>query len=351
MIKNILSISGGKDSTAMLLLAIEKETPNLSAIFCDTGNEHQSTYDYIEYLQKETGIEIKTLKADFSKEILAKRKFIANDVRTKRIYKTVPVEWDGSGKVTKQKKIGRGKKARWSNKAKTRALSVLYPTGNPFLDLCLWKGRFPSTKAAFCTEELKRKIALAHQLSEMEDGSTVISWQGIRRDESKRRSTYEMHDIEFGSWGEDHKKPEGHLIYRPIIEWTAIDAFNMHRKHGINWNPLYEQGMGRVGCMACINCRKKELAEIDKRFPKEIQRIDGWEVLVGKASKRGASTFFPSTIDPFNSEKDNTKVSRETHGIIKVVEWSKTTRGGRQFSLLDGLEDVSMCSSMYGLCE
>ncbi|MBE1446815.1 hypothetical protein [Paenibacillus sp. OAS669] len=36
-----------------------------------------------------------------------------------------------------------------------RALNALVPTGNPFLDLCIWKGGFPSTKARFCTQYLK----------------------------------------------------------------------------------------------------------------------------------------------------------------------------------------------------
>ena len=29
--------------------------------------------------------------------------------------------------------------------------------------------------------------------------------------------------------------------YRPILDWTADDCFEMHRKHGIKHNPLYEQ--------------------------------------------------------------------------------------------------------------
>jgi tRNA(Ile)-lysidine synthase TilS/MesJ len=34
---NIVSVSGGKDSTALLLLAIERETENMQAVFADTG--------------------------------------------------------------------------------------------------------------------------------------------------------------------------------------------------------------------------------------------------------------------------------------------------------------------------
>ena len=37
--------------------------------------------------------------------------------------------------------------------------------------------------------------------------------------------------------------------------------------------------------------------------------------------------------------------------ILNVVEWSKTTRGGKQFNLLDDLEESASCSSAYGLCE
>ena len=39
---NIVSISGGKDSTATLAVAVVREVDNLQAVFADTGNEHPS---------------------------------------------------------------------------------------------------------------------------------------------------------------------------------------------------------------------------------------------------------------------------------------------------------------------
>lgn len=38
-IHNVVSMSGGKDSTAMALLAIERGVENLHLVFADTGHE------------------------------------------------------------------------------------------------------------------------------------------------------------------------------------------------------------------------------------------------------------------------------------------------------------------------
>lgn len=50
-IKHVVSVSGGKDSAATLLLAIERfGIDSLEPIFCDTGNEHAEVYAYLDYL-------------------------------------------------------------------------------------------------------------------------------------------------------------------------------------------------------------------------------------------------------------------------------------------------------------
>lgn len=312
-IKHVVSVSGGKDSAATLELAISnRPREDVIAVFCDTGNEHEAVYEYLDYLEKICAIRIRRLKADFTERIAAKRMFIARDRRTRR--------------------DERGRKVRWTNKAKRRALSVLYPTGNPYLDLCLWKGRFPSRKAQFCTQELKRDMAVSFQLDLVDAGYNVISWQGVRRDESlTRRNAKKMERIGPKLWA-----------FRPIVDWTALEVFEFCRKRGIEPNPLYKQGMKRVGCMPCINVGKNELSEIAARFPEHIARIAEWEKLVEKASKWSAATFIAAPGIEIRDAKDN--------GIHTVVEWAKTTWGGRQYDLLGGL-DSSSCSSAYGLCE
>lgn len=315
---HVVSFSGGKDSQATLDIAIKRfGKKNVIAIFCDTGNEHEEVYRHIDYVSMAYDTPIIRLRADFSEQIANKRMFIARDQRTGR---------DKSGR-----------RLRWTNKAKRRALSVLHPTGNPFLDLCLWKGRFPSRKAQFCTEELKRNIAVEFQLALIDLGYTVVSWQGVRRDESEARKNvakFERLDANL-------------YVYRPIAEWTAAAVFAHIKESGVLPNPLYKKGFHRVGCMPCINARKAEVREINARFPSEINRIDEWERLVSQASKRGIPTFFPAI-----EIKDiqNKMAGAKQHNIWSVVEWSKTTRGGKQYDLLASIENTG-CSSSYGLCD
>lgn len=50
--KHIVSFSGGKDSTAMLLRMIEENHPIDETIFCDTGMEFEGLYQHVERLEK-----------------------------------------------------------------------------------------------------------------------------------------------------------------------------------------------------------------------------------------------------------------------------------------------------------
>jgi len=309
---NIVSVSGGKDSTALLLLAIERGAEDIRPVFADTGHEHPLTYEYVDYLESAVGIPIRRVRANFKAEIAKKRE-------------TVMSKWVKDG--VPQDRID-------------RALESLVTTGNPFLDLCMTKGRFPSTKVRFCTEELK-VLPIYKQVifPAMKDGP-VVSWQGVRRDESRARANLPEYDV--GDAGE--------TIYRPLLDWTADDVFAMHRKHNIKPNPLYTQGMGRVGCMPCINVRKVELNEIAKRFPDEIERVRRWERLVSQASKRGSSTLIPAVNIDSSAKEPGAVIHYETHGIEAAAAWAATGRGGRQADWIKDLEPA-VCASVYGLCE
>ena len=64
--KNIVSFSGGQDSTAMLLKMIEYNIPIDEIIFCDTGKEFPQMYEHIKKVEKYIKRLITILKAEKS---------------------------------------------------------------------------------------------------------------------------------------------------------------------------------------------------------------------------------------------------------------------------------------------
>lgn len=322
---NIISVSGGKDSLAQWLRAVEAGVPYLN-VFADTGHEHPQTMEYLAYLEQKLG-PVKRVKADFTRQIERKRQFIATR------WPVTLVEECGMSPDEAAERVA-------------QALEVLHPTGNPFLDLCMLKGRFPSTKARFCTFDLKHEPVRTQVIvPALEEYDEVISWQGVRAQESPARAA-------LPEWEEDADNTPGLHVYRPILKWLHEDVFAIAKRHGIKPNPLYQQGCSRVGCMPCIHARKSELAEIFRRWPEEIKRVAEWERLVAACSRRGNSTFFPSTHDPRRAEKRIEVVTVDVYGIESYRDWAMTSRGGAQFDLLAASNDLSVCSSIYaGVCE
>lgn len=303
---NLVSVSGGKDSTATLLLALKQFPDTTLAVFADTGNEHEATYEYLSYLEQALGIRIDRLKADFTRVLDGKRRWILE-------------KWEADGVSPDRIAL---------------AAQLLQPTGVPYLDLCMWKGRFPSRKGQFCTQYLKTEPLTEYALELIDSLELdVWSWQGVRRDESEaRRKAAGFEEVGGGLF-----------IWRPIAGWTAQETVDFVKSCGVELNPLYKQGMTRVGCMPCINARKDEIAEIARRFPEHIERIARWERLVSEVSKRGASSFFPAPTS------DN-RGALMGNNITSVVKWAQTLRGGKIHNPEWDVE-APACSSSYGLCE
>jgi 3'-phosphoadenosine 5'-phosphosulfate sulfotransferase (PAPS reductase)/FAD synthetase len=313
-----VSVSTGKDSAATAILALETQPrESLRFVSCDTGNEHEGFHPYLDYMRRHLNIEIDVLKADLSGEVLRRRDYVRE-------------HWPAEG---------------LSQDDVDRAVAALVPTGNPFLDLCLWKGRFPSRRAQFCTDFLKTRPLVEHQLGFIDAGvaDAVWSWQGVRIDESQARRARLACIYNVPSCDRHFEVAGGGLFnYRPILRWTAADALEAHRLVGLEPNPLYRQGMTRVGCMPCINASKDEVLAISKRFPHHIERIAYWEACVKLTAKRGEASFFP---DPHRDAHLNRR------GIHNVVGWSQTGRGGQTLDWIRITEEPKACESAYGLCE
>ena len=271
-----LGISGGKDSTAALLwLVRESGCPRdkIRVTFCDTGNEHQITYDYIAMLSASV-FPIETIKPPLDFYQLAKK-----------------------------------------------------------------KGRFPSVKARFCTQELKIFPSQRYVLGLMRDGAKVLLLTGVRASESKKRA-----DLPEFEWDSFYACD----MYRPLLRWSLDDVWAMLAKYSIPRNPLYDYGAKRVGCLPCIMSRKSEIRMIAKNFPERIDVIRKAELETGRISTFYCRTFTPPGNRSCEIVTADGKVMR-VPTIDDVVSWSQTSRGGRQYDF--DFDEPMMCSSNLGACE
>lgn len=196
-----------------------------------------------------------------------------------------------------------------------------------FRDLAYIKGRFPSRKAQFCTEHLK----LAPQMRWCEENLTAKGieferYVGVRCDESDARK-----DTPEKKWDEYFKC----IVHYPIRCWTKMECFAVLKNAGEEINPLYKLGFNRVGCAPCINSGKDDIREWAARFPEMIDKVREWEKSVGR-------TFFAPCVP-----------GMEINFIDDVVDWARTSRGGKQPLLMFVEEDAKagVCVSKYGLCE
>ena len=315
MHEHIINISGGKDSTATYLLALERGKP-FRAITAETDNEHPLTDEYIDTLADKTGgPPVERFRADFSRQINLRRE-------------NLPALWSKAG---------------IPDDIIQEAVDALHPTGNVFIDLALVKGRFPGSKSKFCTQELKIKVIENQVIIPAMERGNVVQWLGVRRDESKARANTPK--FRKTRW----IKPKATLLYYyPVVSWTWQDVFDIHKKHNIDPNQLYSWGTSRVGCWPCIFARKDEINTIRQRDPDAVKKLMHWEAIVTRASKRRGATFFPADKTPAGAQMIKNGHVNGFPNAEEVFDWSRTKRGGKQYDLF---ADTGGCVSEYGMCE
>lgn len=185
------------------------------------------------------------------------------------------------------------------------------------------KGRFPSTKAQFCTEWLKLAPIRRWMRETFPDGD-YTRFSGVRNDESRNRA--DRREFEWDDYFDCD-------LVNPVVTRTKQWCFNLCRDLGQVINPLYSLGFERVGCAPCVNSGKDDVLAWHQRAPEMLDKVRGWEKSVGR-------TFFPPMVPGL-----------EINWIDDVIAWAYTSRGGRQTNLLRVLNERPSCESRFGLCE
>lgn len=278
--KHVVGFSGGIDSQACALW-VRNRYPREDVILLNSdagGNEHPLTVEFI---------------ADYSTKV--------HPV----IHTNAQVQDMGGRNPGKIKELG------------------LLPTDPLTFDLlAVVKGRFPSSKAQFCTEHLKTAPQLRWMRANLPDGE-YTRYTGVRRDESRNRSdTPPCEDDDYFDC----------LRVNPIFDWTKQMCFDYVKAHGEPINPLYSLGFTRVGCAPCINSGKDDILRWAQRFPEMIDKVRAYE-------KRAGRTFFAPTVPGMTM-----------NFVDDVVKWAHTVHGGKQISL-HVLQPRPNCESKFGLCE
>jgi len=289
----IVQYSGGKDSQASLLWAVEKYgAKNIIAQFSNTKWESPITYKHLRDTCKNLGVKLIELT------------------------------------------------------------SKKYPNG--MVELAEKKKRFPASKSRFCTSELKVIPFIDWLLDEVKDNVLII--QGIRKQESVARSVM-SEDCRFFKYYlvpfkyDKNGKPKYHTyrkkeilqfikkyddsIFRPFFNSTGQEVIDFIYSQSQKPNPLYKMGLSRVGCFPCIMAKQNEVKQILKRFPDRIKEID-------KIEKTLNTTFFTSNKIPahacsnkkFPNIKDFVKYIEDKNGTLDIFNQEPTS-----------------CMSFYNQCE
>ena len=206
---NVVSFSGGKDSTAMLLMMLEKGIPVDRIVCIDTTKEFPQMYAHIREVQKMVNpLKIEVIKIDFDY-------WFGEYTRTK-------------GKYTGIKGYG-----------------------------------FPDFHNRWCTalkrEAFRKTVYGGTRVKDIKN-SDIVEFHGIAFDEPKRvhnRGAYKYVNIRrpLFEWG-----------------ITENQALRYCYSKGLNWSGLYEK-FKRVSCWMCPLSRIGELRTLYNDFPELWQKL------------------------------------------------------------------------------
>lgn len=143
-----------------------------------------------------------------------------------------------------------------------------------FEELCEQIGP-PSRVMRWCCTVFKTGAITQTIASAFKNKTNILSFQGIRHNESLSRSKYER----------ESKSPKitKQTVVAPIIEWTDFDVWLYILTTGIDFNEAYRLGYSRVGCWCCPN--NGAWSEFLSKVHMYDQYVHWREILVNFAKK------------------------------------------------------------------
>ena len=210
----VVSFSGGKDSTALLLRMIELKEHIDEVVCCDTYKEFPAMYRHIEKVKKiveDAGIKFTMLRSEKSFD------YLMFEHQPKR-KKTELREYSGHS----------------------------------------WAGSL----SRWCTSRLKTEVINSY-FKNLNNNYRVIHCVGIASDEQYRLQR-------------KNNSKDNHR--HPLVEWewTEADALGYCYDRGFDWEGLYKL-FARVSCWCCPLQPLEELRKLRKHFPDLWEELKGMD--------------------------------------------------------------------------
>lgn len=251
--RTIIAFSGGKDSLACILYAIEAGCPNIELWHHAVDGREGSTLmdwtvteDYCRKVAEALDIPIyfSWLSGGFEREMLREneRKAATQFETPDGLFQTGGVR----GKETTRLKFPQI----------SGDLSVRWCSAYLKIDVC--------------------SIALTNQERFRNSRTLLIS--GERAEESPQRAKYK----EFEPDRADNRdgKYKRHIDrFRPVHKYTELQIWDLIKKFKINPHPAYRLGWGRLSCLSCIFGSPNQWATIKAIAPSHFETIAEYEEL------------------------------------------------------------------------
>lgn len=214
---NVISLSGGKDSTAMLLSMIERGIQIDTILFCDTGLEFPAMYDHLDKLERDIGMPITKVRCEQTYEYLMFDHIVRRKADTAFSEKHGHIH-NGYGWA--------GPRMRW------------------------------------CTTKLKdgprdRFLRSLKKQYDVYEYVGIAADEGYRLERSRNKNKHHEH---------------------PLVDWgmTEADCLRYCYERGYDWDGLYEY-FKRVSCWCCPLQSLAELRQLYRHFPELWSQLKDWD--------------------------------------------------------------------------
>lgn len=194
----------------------------------------------------------------------------------------------------------------------------------------------PARMMRWCCTVFKTGAITKKIESTFKNAKRLITFQGIRRNESLSRSKYDRES--------NDSKIKMQVSVNPIIDWLDFDVWLYMLSNRVDFNDAYKQGFSRVGCWCCpnnsswseylssiyMNEKFNQFRDILYKFARRIGKPD-WKVYIDdgewkkrqggnglEISKKTVVSFKPCALEENTYNFDLTKpISEEIYKFFK----------------------------------